>query len=298
MQADLSLMEACSLASNEEAASAYLKQQGFGAIPWCSDCGRAMTPLAGKADLFRCGKCRCKRSSFHNTIFSNCKGGRGKVLLIGFLWISGVTTTQIIEMTKCSSATISFWLRIFRQAISFDMKATHEENMIGGPDVIVEIDESKFGKRKHNRGHRVEGVWVVGGVERTPERRMFAISVEDRSAPTLLRLIERYVRPGSIIYTDCWKGYRTDGLIDLEMLHGTVNHTLHFVDPETGVHTNGIEGTWSGIKQKIARRKRTVKDVDPCLLEFVWRRKHEGHLWEGFLITMRDIYDNWEFEEV
>jgi hypothetical protein len=26
----------------------------------------------------------------------------------------------------------------------------------------VEIDESKFGKRKHNRGHRVEGVWVVG----------------------------------------------------------------------------------------------------------------------------------------
>jgi hypothetical protein len=32
---------------------------------------------------------------------------------------------------------------------------------------IVEVDESKFGKRKYHRGHRVEGVWVIGGVERT-----------------------------------------------------------------------------------------------------------------------------------
>jgi hypothetical protein len=44
---------------------------------------------------------------------------------------------------------------------------------IGGIDsngnpIIVEINESKFGKVKYHRGHRVEGVWVVGGVERTP----------------------------------------------------------------------------------------------------------------------------------
>ncbi|CAG8848563.1 18529_t:CDS:2, partial [Racocetra persica] len=30
---------------------------------------------------------------------------------------------------------------------------------------IVEIDKSKFGKRKYNKGKRVEGQWVFGGVE-------------------------------------------------------------------------------------------------------------------------------------
>jgi len=56
---------------------------------------------------------------------------------------------------------------------------------IGREGIIVEIDESssksrrRNHRRKYNRGHRVEGVWVVGGVEITPERRMYAVSVQD-----------------------------------------------------------------------------------------------------------------------
>ena len=39
--------------------------------------------------------------------------------------------------------------------------------VIGGQGVEVEIDESKFGKRKYNRGRVVDGHWVFGGMERT-----------------------------------------------------------------------------------------------------------------------------------
>ena len=37
---------------------------------------------------------------------------------------------------------------------------------IGGPNKTVEIDESKYGRRKFHKGHPVKGQWVFGGVER------------------------------------------------------------------------------------------------------------------------------------
>jgi hypothetical protein len=46
-------------------------------------------------------------------------------------------------------------------------------------------------KRKYHQCNRVEGVWVVGAVERTPQRKMFAISIDDRSRETLHAMIER-----------------------------------------------------------------------------------------------------------
>lgn len=51
--------------------------------------------------------------------------------------------------------------------------------MLGGEGRTVEIDESKFGRRKFWRGHRVEGVWVFGGVERETGR-VFMETVEKR----------------------------------------------------------------------------------------------------------------------
>ena len=49
----------------------------------------------------------------------------------------------------------------------------------------VEIDESKFGKRKFNRGRVVDDHWLFGGIERTTGE-CFLVEVEHRDAATLL----------------------------------------------------------------------------------------------------------------
>ena len=72
---------------------------------------------------------------------------------------------------------------------------------LGGEGVIVEIDESKFGKRKYNRGHRVEGQWIVGGFERGTGR-LFLVAVEDRTKETMEEVIKTWVKPGTTIHTD------------------------------------------------------------------------------------------------
>ena len=158
--------------------------------------------------------------------------------------------------------------------------------VIGGQDVIVEIDETKLGKRKYHKGHRVDGVWVLVGVERTAERKVFLRILPDRSAHTLEQLILQHVTLGSTIVTDCWRGYNS--LEQLGYTHMTVNHSRTFKDEETGACTNTVEGTNYALKMSMHPRNRTAECEDN-LWEFIWRRKHESNLWDGFLGSMADV---------
>lgn len=76
---------------------------------------------------------------------------------------------------------------------------------IGGIDKIVEIDEAKVGRRKYHKGRLITGQWVFGGIERE-SKKIFIIPVEDRKSETLIPIIRQYIEPGSIIYSDCWRG--------------------------------------------------------------------------------------------
>ena len=49
---------------------------------------------------------------------------------------------------------------------------------------IVEIDESKFGRRKYNHGRCIDGHWVFGGVERGTGN-AFMEEVPNRTTQTL-----------------------------------------------------------------------------------------------------------------
>jgi hypothetical protein len=81
---------------------------------------------------------------------------------LGYFWLNRIPVTSIVTMSGCSSHTVCAFNEYFRQLTADSLDITN--CMIGGPGVIVEVDESKLGKRKYHRGHAVEGVWIVGGI--------------------------------------------------------------------------------------------------------------------------------------
>ena len=252
----------------------------------CS-CGNILRANVARKS-FRCflRDCRKETSLFRGSFFSNIRLSANKALHFAFLWLCGATSTTITAYLGISSKTAANYISFFQNLVADSLE--NEDFKIGGPGIIVEIDESKFGKRKYNRGHIVEGAWIFGGVERTPERKVFLVHVPDRSAQTLLQSIERHVLPGSIIYSDLWRAY--NGIEEqLGLRHFTVNHSINFVDPETGIHTNTIEGTWSGIKRKVPACKRVGSCITLHLLEFVWRRKYSNNIWDGFIKALKEI---------
>jgi transposase-like protein len=176
-------------------------------------------------------------SIFKGTFFYKAKLSVKEILYLAYYWLSESTVEVTKNMLGHSCKTIVDFFGFFRQLVVEDIDETKE--MIGGPGKIVEIDESKFAKRKYNRGHRVgrDKSWVVGGID--PEKNWFAVVVQDRTKDTLLNIIEAYVHPGSIIHTDCWKAY--EGIEDLGggFEHKTVNHSREFISAD-GVHTNHI----------------------------------------------------------
>ena len=145
---------------------------------------------------------------------------------------------------------------------------------IGGQGKAVEIEESKFWKRKYHRGHYVRGQWVFGGIERGSGK-TFLVAVPDRTTETLVAVIKERIEPGTTVVSDCWGEYRT--LDDKGFTHVAVNHSITFVDEETGGHANTIETTWRQVKAVLHPYNRKT-DYIFAFAEYMFRKKCKAEI--------------------
>jgi len=142
---------------------------------------------------------------------------------------------------------------------------------MGGAGSVVEVDEAKIGHRKYNRGRLVDGTWVLGIIDvHTGDLRIEACPENRRDAETLLAIIGRHVEAGTTVMTDCWKSYT--GLTAQGFNHLTVNHSCHFVDPDTWANTQKIESTWRALKRRICRGGVPKETLGSHLCEYLWQR--------------------------
>ena len=97
-------------------------------------------------------------------------------------------TTLVLQI---SHPTAVDWYNFLRDVCAEYFKL--HPMVIGGQGIEVEIDESKFGRRKYNRGRWQEGHWVFVGVERITGK-AFMVEVAQRDAATLIPIIQQYIR--------------------------------------------------------------------------------------------------------
>ena len=208
-----------------------------------------------------------------------------EILKLTYWWCQDLDRTQIKHELGLAESTGVDWDSFCREVCEITLPENGEK--LGGYGKVVQIVESKFGKRKYHRGHHVEGQWVFGGIEED-SRKCFLVAVEKRDEQTLLPIIQKWIEPGTIIVSDCWKAYSKLETHGYE--HRTVNHSREFVNKE-GDHTNKIEGHWRHAKCKLPKFGVRKHLFSTYLAEFIWRYMYRDEdLFRVFLNDVRKVY--------
>ncbi|XP_038077488.1 uncharacterized protein LOC119745298 isoform X3 [Patiria miniata] len=286
--------------ATKESIAEFCKEQGLIATtPTCKWCHKMLTWTLdpGRRDGFvwRCNNRRCSKRSRscsvrHCTWFFNSKLTLGKILVMTYCW--AVRMTNKVALRECSiddsttsDRTVVEWFNYCREVCLHAVQQSSSK-AIGGPELVVEIGESKFGKQKLNRSRNMEGKWVLGGICRKT-RDVFFIEIDNREPATVISLIKEYVAPGStLVITDCWQSYdcfSADNFKDLN-----VYHTVKFMSPPTGALTRNAESQWTQTKRKLlGSTTSSCGGFGLYLAEYIWRRKNRDK--DSFQQILDDI---------
>jgi transposase len=143
----------------------------------------------------------------------------------------------------------------------------------------VEMDETYIGGRRRPRytGEVRTGRPGPDDREKTPvfgmvqrRGRVVALAAESVKSATLLPMVQERVLPGTMIYSDEFRGY--DPIAQMGYGHRRIRHSEK-VYVSGDVHTNTIEGFWSLVKRGIDGVYHSVsrKHLQGYLNEYAWR---------------------------
>jgi hypothetical protein len=131
---------------DENACNEYLLENDvFYSAMTCTSCGRPMQRSLERWS-FRCSKKDCRRevSLRIHTFFYGSMLKTNAILYLGHLWLSGVSNSSAKILTGFSQHTITNFYGHFRKLVANTLD--EESAVIGGENVIVEVDETKLGK--------------------------------------------------------------------------------------------------------------------------------------------------------
>jgi len=287
------------LSLTDEEFDLWLGTLGLAYTQRICECGGGMTlESLGNSEggqvnkRFRCKRRECRKKIGYRagTFFEGARLSAKDIFHLSYFWSldCSITYEQIAkELLRDDNSTLGpntivVWMNFFREVCAryfIDHPAK-----LGGVGKVVEIDETLITRRKYNRRRFTGEQWLFGGVERGSNK-CFLIPVEHRNADTLLPIIQNFVMPGTIVMSDLWAAY--NGITNLPegYQHLTVNHSVNFVDPDSGACTNTIESTWQKFKHEHKKRYGTQRStLLSYVYQFPWKKLFRGqgffHLWD------------------
>lgn len=241
---------------------------------------------------FRCNICDKRYSIRSNSFFFNIHICIKYILLLLFLFSTKTPVMQCVKYLgkKVDRKTISLVFAKFRDIMTESL--LRNPILLGGPNVVVEIDETCLGrKHKYQRGYfRGSGQkWVIGLLDRNTKK-VHIQWVPNRTRPILFDIIQRHVQQHSVIHSDEAMVYRT--LNRVGYIHRTLCHQENYVAPD-GTHTNNIENHWLHLKNFLREKHGVYTTNLAAYLDehlYRWNRKQEGPVYE---LLIRDICDQY-----
>lgn len=220
---------------------------------------------------FECSSAECRKSEVQwkvgylkDTFFENLVGSRKKLFLASALFADDVGTFGD-RAKRCSvnKNTMTQWSQWFRDVIVESFFENETPRKIGGPNTVLQLEETYIVHRKCYRGRAVRDSWVVGGIVNDTKEIFVEIS-STRDPATLDSIIAKHVLPGTTIG-------------NLGFVHNTVDtQEQKATDPSPGVDPQGIEAAWSAIKRAVKKYGLKGALENDRFLESVWRWQHHN----------------------
>jgi hypothetical protein len=230
-------------------------------------------------------KCNsAKLSVRRGTFFDNSKLSIQSILRIVWNFIHHLSEEQckhFVGISTKTNHTVSEYYGDCRNICNTWIWDPKNLPKLGGVGVIVEMDESYFpGQPKFNRGRRLgttweeDDKWVFGLTARESLDCIIVQVPSNRSRKSLLPIINKHCLDGTLFCSDGWKVYHCLAEhLDLEdVVHYPVSHSKNYVNPDTGTHTQTIEGLWSHVKDFLPVHGMKPCDLGSYLGWFMWTR--------------------------
>ena len=153
--------------------------------------------------------CDSRLSVRSGSRFNNSRLSLQTIILIIWKWCPEISVKTVSLETGISQRTLGNFYHLLRIIICESFQRSPIR--LGDSNHIVEIDESCFRhSAKYERSRRSEKeIWVFGLIDRNSESFVSYLEVvEDRTAQTLLLIIQAVCKPDTTLYSDCWAAYK------------------------------------------------------------------------------------------